>query len=366
MRKSTFGIMTTQSPHHIPFPEVQYYTQLAQQAKKYNFDLFVFFPESISFHRKKITGFHYINQRWEKSEFPYPDVVYDRVFYIGDYYKKNHAKVARFKTLPGIRFMNRGLPSKWEIYEQLSQDKSLRPYLPQQELYSTPERFKTFIQKYKRIIIKPIAGGFGRGVLRLTLSNPVVIEGRNFNNEFIRKTYPSLEAVCLQLAQRLNRKYLLQRYLDLTTSDGNPFDVRLFVQKNTHGIWEVLGKGIRIGPKHQLTSNIKGGGHAIDYSSFMRQQFPHTYATIDQIIDQLGKRIPYVLEQKYAPLFELGIDIGIDRASNVWIIEANAKPGRKIFDHIGDHRAASRAISGPLTYARYLLENEQGGSAWQP
>lgn len=361
----TLGIMTTQSPDHIPFPEVQFYTQIAQQAEKHNFKLFVFFPESISFHRKKISGFHYVDGRWVKSEFSYPDAVYDRVFYTGDYYKKNHAKVKRLKTIPSIQFINRGLPSKWEIYQLLSQDKLLRSYLPPQELYTTPQRLQEFIQTYESIVIKPISGGFGRGVLRLTLSNPVIIEGRNFNNKYVRKTYPSLQVACRQLIQRLNHKYLLQKYLDLTTQNGHPFDVRIFVQKNAQGIWEVLGKGIRIGQKYQLTSNLKGGGHAVDYSSFIQQQFPHQFTQIDHIIDQIGKRIPYVLEKRYSPLFELGIDIGIDRSGAVWIIEANAKPGRKIFDLIGNESAASKAISGPLRYARYLLENDQGGSTWQ-
>ncbi|WP_374701241.1 YheC/YheD family protein [Thalassobacillus sp. C254] len=35
------------------------------------------------------------------------------------------------------------------------------------------------------------------------------------------------------------------------------------------------------------------------------------------------------IEESYGRFGEMGIDIGIDQGGNLWIIECNAKPGKK-------------------------------------
>lgn len=352
--------MTTNAPEYIPFPEESYYATLSQIAAANNLKVYVFFPESVSLSQKMISGYQWNEGQWKAASFPFPDLVYDRVFYNASYYKKTKDLVHAFKQ--HVRFMNRGLPSKWELYQQLKSDIRVRPHLPKQQLYSSPKQLLHLLQQEKSIIVKPISGGFGRKVFHLIAGSPAILEGRNKDNQYFRKRFDSIRKAVAFLTPHLNRRYLLQRFLTLQTADGNPFDVRVFAQKNALGNWNVIGKGIRMGPKNKLTSNIHGGGGGMDYTSFIQATYPDHYKQINESIEKIGVMVPEILERNYHPLFELGIDVGIDRDGHVWVIEANAKPGRKIFELMGDREASQQAISGPIHFAQFLLEREQGGS----
>lgn len=359
LRRPTIGIMTTKATGYIPFPEASFYAAIATEAVHEGSYVYVFFPESISFARREITGYSWAQNRWHKRRFPFPDVVYDRVFYNASYYNKNKATVARLRSC--VPFLNRGLPSKWDLYNQLHTDATVRSHLPQQERYTHKQQLQQFLKQEDSIIVKPISGGFGRKVLHFIRSTPTKLEGRTHKNYFFQKKFANVTEATDFLAPKLNNRYLLQQYLPLSTPDGHPFDVRVFVQKNEEGNWAIVGQGIRLGPKHKLTSNIHGGGRAEPYSTFIEQHYPHLKGHIDAQLQTLSTLIPVVLEQTYSPLFELGIDIGIDRNGKAWVIEANAKPGRNIFVLLNDRIASQKAIRGPIDYASYVFNRGQGG-----
>ncbi len=356
----SIGIMTTNAPGYDPFPEANYYAALSQIAAKDHLNVYVFFPESISFPQRVITGYKWNQGQWIFTTFPFPDLIYDRVFYNASYFKKTKDIVHAFKQQ--VPFMNRGLPSKWGLYLQLNSDPRIRAYLPMQVLYTNTKQLKRLLLREKSIIIKPISGGFGRRVFHLIDGTPAILEGRNQHNQYFRKNFDNSSQAIAFLAPHLNHRYLLQRFLQLQTTDKSPFDVRIFAQKNARGEWCVIGKGIRMGPKNKLTSNIHGGGNGLNYTSFIQSTYPNKYKQINTTVEKIGILVPEILERSYYPLFELGIDVGIDREGNVWIIEANAKPGRQIFELMGDQSASLQAISGPIHYAQYVLEREQGGS----
>lgn len=362
MKAQLFGIMTTKSPNHSPFPEASYYANLAMLAQKEGMKLFVFFPESISFNNNRIDGYTLKDRTWIKSSFPFPDVVYDRVFYYsGDYYRKNKWIVHRFKQVPNILFLNRGLPGKWDLYLTLKQDNGIHPYLPPQDRYESRTQLLRWLENGS-VVLKPFAGGFGKRIFHLKKGEPTVLEGRNAKNEYFYKSFNTCDAAINYLAPRISNRYLIQKYLSLSTKDGYPFDVRVFMQKDEKGRWIVLGKGVRIGQKNKLTSNIHGGGKAMTFHHFCEKYKISNTPHIEREIERISLRIANTLERNYPPLFELGIDIGIDQEGKPWVLEANAKPGRKIFRMMGDVQRSYLAYSGPIRFARYLLEARKEAS----
>lgn len=70
---------------------------------------------------------------------------------------------------------------------------------------------------------------------------------------------------------------------------------------------------------------------------------------------KLSLTITGALEERYGRLGELGIDYGIDRDGNIWLLEVNSRPGRASFFQIRQPKCAFRAINRPLEYARYLI-----------
>lgn len=157
------------------------------------------------------------------------------------------------------------------------------------------------------------------------------------------------------------RRYVVQQGLDLAYLQGSPYDVRSIVQKNGQGEWQVTGKAARIGRRYSITSNLHTGGFARTVPTILQAYFPDRAEEIEQQIDHLAIRIAQVMEQKAGPLCDLGLDMGVDRQGNVWILEVNSKPGRKVFRHTGDRLARRLSVETPMAYARYLIEQRGRG-----
>ena len=53
---------------------------------------------------------------------------------------------------------------------------------------------------------------------------------------------------------------------------------------------------------------------------------------------------------------EIGYDVGIDKNGQLWLFEANSKPGRSIFKHpkLKDYDQLSRSL--PISFALYLTK----------
>ncbi len=66
-------------------------------------------------------------------------------------------------------------------------------------------------------------------------------------------------------------------------------------------------------------------------------------------------RLSEAIERNYShQLGELGLDIGIDRDGEVWMFEANAKPGRSIFKHPALKEQGKASLEYILEHCLYL------------
>ncbi|NHN31585.1 YheC/YheD family protein [Paenibacillus sp. S3N08] len=198
------------------------------------------------------------------------------------------------------------------------------------------------------------------GASPLRAATPAVfsVRGRDARNRRIARDFADEAALLLWLRRfTARRRYLQQQYLLLQTHTGDAYDVRALVQKDGSGRWALTGMAVRQGQDGSLTSNLHGGGTTQPACDFLEQQFGAAQAA--SIISELGRLselIPEALEARHGRLVELGIDYGIDTAGKPWILEVNSKPGRSIFAHIEDNKMRIRAITNPIRYARYLLQ----------
>src|SRR5690606_3093773 len=58
--------------------------------------------------------------------------------------------------------------------------------------------------------------------------------------------------------------YLIQPYLQLKNKDDCPFDIRVLMQKDFTGQWQLTGSVARVGEPSGITSNLHGGGKVHD------------------------------------------------------------------------------------------------------
>ncbi|HEX7056558.1 MAG TPA: YheC/YheD family protein, partial [Bacilli bacterium] len=99
------------------------------------------------------------------------------------------------------------------------------------------------------------------------------------------------------------------------------------------------------------------GGEALEVKRFLEQEKGRAETNrLLREIPSICAEIPQALESRFGRLGELGVDLGIDRDNNVWILEVNSKPGRRVFSLIHNLDAERRAVRNPIQYACFLLK----------
>ncbi len=349
-----------------PFPEKVFFEQLTQMGKQWNIFLIFFNPKQIDWLSRTVKAWHFLSSgKWIFSSYPLPNLIYDRCFYQnGKHYLSYKPAITRIVRDPHIRLLGRPLGGKLQTYQMLLQDDQIAPFLPRTIAYRSPKQVLFLLQHKSSLLLKPNGGSLGSGVIAIQKTpTHYQITGRNSQNLFIQQQFFGAQQLAIWLKQFIKEtRYIIQPYLKLTTPDDRPFDLRILVQKNEKHEWETTGMAVRIGNPSTVTSNLHGGGQALQFQPFIDEQFPKEKVTqIKKQIQHLTKRIPSFIESKHGPLLELGIDIGIDQQGKVWLLEVNSKPGRAVFLKTGQHDLRERSIQLPIRYAYSLFMGGKAG-----
>lgn len=351
-----------------PFADRGFYRKLSKAGAEYGIRVFVFDPLYVDWASGTVAGYEYLGDsvKWRKIRRPVPAVVYDRCFYSGkSQYMRYSAALRRLERLPVVRYMMRGLSGKWQVQQFLSLSPKLRSYLPDTVVLTRMEQIADWLKYHDACILKPNAGSHGKKIVRIkrVSGKRFEVTGRNSRNEPILASFDSMNQLLGWMKRFIgSKKYLLQQYLNLQTTTGQPFDIRSLVQKGGDGSWQLTGMAVRIGRPGSLTANLHGGGSSIPIQPFMEEQFGKIEGeTIMQQLEDLSYGIPEQLERQHHRLVELGVDFGIDQDGKVWILEVNSKPGRSVFARLHDVRTSRASVSNLIDYARYLFDRQLGG-----
>lgn len=354
------GIMTSRRLSNPPIAEPEFCSHLCRAAPLYDLDVLVFHPEGVAQDGQSVSGYIWNNGQWEHKQAPAPDIVYNRCLYANPREKRSAAAAltALSRSVP----WSRGLPGKWRVYEILKRSRIAARLLPETRLYTGKGDLDTMLaEREYGVFLKPHSGSHGKRTLHaLRLSDKegggLSLRGRDGGNEPFRQLFSSV-------AEGLNwihdfigpRRYIIQPYLQLTGSGGQPFDVRILVQKNGRGAWSLTGMAVRKGLRGSLTSNLHGGGTAVPVLPFLLAEYGRSGNDLMDELAEAAALLPPLLEESCGRLGELGLDFGIDAGGRIYLLEANSKPGRTVFRLTGDRRAAKLAAENPLRYARHLL-----------
>jgi hypothetical protein len=123
----------------------------------------------------------------------------------------------------------------------------------------------------------------------------------------------------------------------------------------------VTGCAGRIGPLRSITSNLHGGGSAAPMLKLLRSRFSseERVMEIKKTMETLSHEVVKELENRYGRLCEMALDIAIDPAGHVWLLEVNPKPAREVFSRLKEHKTYLKAITRPLEYAQWLLRKKE-------
>jgi glutathione synthase/RimK-type ligase-like ATP-grasp enzyme len=368
MNHSHLGVLVHfHSKENPPFTEKNFYSILSIYGEKRGFGVTVFTPPSILWDKKKVIGYRFHTKQgvWRKGIYPIPKLLYDRISYKSvSQMRSYHAMIKLLVTEHNSVLLGRGLPGKWKVYNMMKNENKLDEFLPKTIQYRPHLDLTQKLIEYPSLFFKPASGSNGKGVFKLSIEpTGCLIRGRSASNDPFTKQCTTFQECHFWIRQFIgSRSYVIQPYLELTTIDDQPFDIRILVQKNKDGEWLETGRAVRLGAKNGITSNLHGGGIAIKPSSFLQKYYSsEQISSIAEQTQLVVNHVPHILEKKHGDLLELGIDIGVDRDGRIWILEVNSKPGKKSLYLSKDRAAFIKSLVAPIEYSHFVV-SKFGGS----
>lgn len=324
------------SPFFLP---ISGYEEAADQL---NVDLVIVTPQRIDWKNHGVYGLVYNGQAWEEETVALPRSLYNR------YYGPKPKIVSRIEAVIGKNKVFNHITrfDKWMIH-QLLMASPLKGHLPVTAPY-TPEDVVKYLERFKRLIVKPTSGRLGTKIY-LVAEDQGVYYLYHGTRSPVRHFY-LLEDLLSNVKSLVDEEFLLQQYVPLASIDGRIFDVRLLAQKNGHGVWQISGMLSRMALSYSYVTNVTQA--ILPVQEVLRRAFPYRYFI--PRLTELGIMAAQTIEASVGSLGELSVDLGIDENGNIWIIELNAKPMKDTFRALGHDLLMQEIYLQPLLYARHL------------
>ena len=275
-----------------------------------------------------------------------------------------HREAASLRRLQQLR--DRGIHlfnacnrySKLLVHDVLMTNPHLRPHLPGTEAASV-RNLPWFMHHYDELILKPDNSSIGRGVMMMRKADGVW-----------HLLYPSggrIRQVTITQEDRLPRvladtiaktPYVLQQRLPLATFRGRPFDLRISVQKDETGDWQVTGIAGKYAAPGKYVTNVAQGGTVLPFEVLM-QEYPQLAGTdVRGQLESFALEAARTLEGRLEGLADIGLDVGMTEHGYPVFIECNCRDLRYSFQAGGMYDNWKAAYANPIGYARHLLDRD--------
>ncbi|WP_042356561.1 YheC/YheD family protein [Bacillus rubiinfantis] len=320
---------------------------------------FVFGEEHIDWEQGCIDGMFFVNQTWQKHSIPFPDVIYDR---IPNRRSESRAKIKKVKerlqTDYLIPWYNPGFFNKLDVYERLQQDASVENYLPETHPFTSFSMIEHMLAQYGHVYIKPKNGSLGLGIHQ-------VIYDKQTNEYYCRyqeqgiinrlRKFSTLESLFdIVFSNQQLEKMVVQQGIHLLRHEQKMLDFRVHTNKDEQGKWLVTAIAAKIAGSGSVTTHLRSGGviKTLEELFSREESAKYTHKLSTAALD-LSRALAENME---GIIGEIGFDLGLDRHGNVWLFEANSKPGRSIFTHpdLQTSERLTRKLS--IAFAVFLAE----------
>ncbi|MDA8234493.1 MAG: YheC/YheD family protein [Clostridia bacterium] len=336
-------------------PDARYVSFLRHSARLPG-QVYIFSPRDIDWAAKTIKGFVLVNRHLIKKSMPFPQAVYNKL-------ENRHQEAMplvrqmwkKFNSI-GIKIFNPKFFNKIEIHRVLSANNALSPYIPETMVDFSLASLDRMLHKHSGVFIKPGSGSLGQGVVKICQTPKGYRYQYRLSNKNVTATINKLSALLRRIDGRIGKRPIIQQAIDLATYQGRVFDLRILMQKNGQGRWVRTYSFGKAAAPGSIASNVAAGGRVVHYHTILSATFPDVEKRkrVEEQITRICSLIPSALDKHFSNLGELGIDLGIDTAGRVWLIEVNSKYSRHVFPR----QVRVNSIVNSLSYAQFLAKGQ--------
>jgi hypothetical protein len=367
------GIFAYSEPHYMgPFALQSYYfAKLIKLSKNKGMIAYVFTIWDIDWDKREVKGYTYDhdNEKWIREYYPLPQVIYDRGDVLSEYNYGRYAidyitnvKELNIKLINSIECINT-TNNKWLTYTLLNSDNSLKAYQPLTIEFSSDNSLFHFLEKEHHVFLKMKDGSRSKGIFSIEQisDDNYAIQFKNQYGYNISKNTNKTELIQL-LDRRIEEfdckraDYIIQKAIPFITYQGQKFEIRTVMQKNSRGIWLRTCMVSRVvGSKEKFLDvwneqNIKA-------STVLTEVFREDYTHVSNRMKDIAKQVVKLFDAHHIEAGEIAIDFGIDVDQNIYIIELNSKPDN-LLARIGAFKMRNMACNRILEYGKYLVVND--------
>ncbi|MHB8171820.1 MAG: YheC/YheD family endospore coat-associated protein [Thermincolia bacterium] len=339
------------------------YLRLARYSREIGGNLVMFSYQGIDWENRLISGLTLTGDgakvSWQAGTFALPRIIYDRSFGLEGRLEGARLR-EKLSVLPNLKVFNI-FPKlgKLETYQTLSLYEKTRDFIPPYQEYSLLA-LEEMVSRYGRVFLKPDQLAKGEGIIKITpLPEGYAIQ-RHSSSEYLMETIPCLSHITQYMISHdklFNDNFVIQKEIKLATCLGNSFDIRVMLQKNGGGCWEVTGSLGRIAQQGVIVTGPRSGGKVLPLDTILAWSFPQRSLFQKQIVRSIHEfclEAGKILETNFGLLGELGIDLGLDQSGRLWLIEINGKPLKISMELLHDPVVDMKIYRYPVSFAAYL------------
>lgn len=249
-----------------------------------------------------------------------------------------------------MKYKSSTISSKWIKTSWLLKQPHLRKNIPRTMLFNK-KNLISMLTAYSTIYFKPTDGTGGANIIRISR------EKAGFQTQYnsAKSSYPSIESLYNKLNRFSNkRSFLLQEGIHLARTNGNPFDIRVMVQKSNQGTWVCTAVFTKIGKPGKVATNYHQGGKLGYFHQTMTGAGYNDplIKRIEAKLKQLGISVGNNFDHHRKGFRELGLDVALDPKGKPWILEVNTRPQFYPLKNMKDKRLYQRIVYYARQYGR--------------
>jgi hypothetical protein len=247
--------------------------------------------------------------------------------------------------------------AKWNLHRFYSGNPQIARYLPPTAILA-PGTLSSFLDKHGTVYIKANRQHTGKGIMK-AWKTP-------FGYKFVKVRGKAIFAPSKkELFNKVrntspHQTFLIQKAINLAEVNHRPYDIRVMMMRDGKRIWHYAGMAVKVAGRGSVICNVlRGGGYVTSIENALTQS-KFNSAQIKRIkkeLIDLSYRIIHYSEKFPFFSFQSGIDLAVDKAGRVWIIEVNLhNPSHGLFKKL-ENKTFYRRIG--WLYTNYRRHNKR-------